>query len=134
MVQRIKMATLRQKRLAKVLVLNNTANKPLNAGELLESVGYAKSVAEAKPTEIIQQKGVQQELAKLGFDPETAKSVVAEILIAGTEDSSRLKAADMVFKVHGSYAAEKHINLNIDVESTEHSRELGNRLLGLLRR
>lgn len=48
--------------------------------------------------------------------------------------SVRHKYLDSAYKLKGSYAAEKHINLNIDAESTERTRELGNRLIGLFRR
>lgn len=46
----------------------------------------------------------------------------------------RHKYLDSAYKLKGSYAAEKHVNLNIDAESTERTRELGDRILGLLRR
>lgn len=45
----------------------------------------------------------------------------------------RAKYLDMGYKIKGSYAAEKHINLNLDGTPTERSNELGDRLLGLLR-
>jgi|SRR6185369_17463666 len=101
------MATQRQKKLAKELIKNSQLAKPKNAGELLENVGYAKNTAEAYPGDVIDSKGVKEELKKLGFDEDNAKRVVGEILNK-SEDNNRLKAADLVFKVHGSYAAEKH--------------------------
>jgi len=101
------MPTLKQKKLAKEIVTNLAANKPKTAGELLEKVGYAKNTAEAKPGEMMERKGVIEELKKLGFDEDNAKRVVGEILNE-SEDNNRLKAADLVFKVNGSYAAEKH--------------------------
>lgn len=101
------MATLRQKALARELIQNATADRPKTAGELLESVGYAKNTAEAKPGQIIEQAGVQEELAVLGFTVERAKSVVGEILDdPDKQPKDRLKAADMVFKVHGAYVPE----------------------------
>lgn len=127
------MATLRQKKLAKAVVENIDVDKPLKAGELLESVGYAHSVAIGKPGEILQQKGVREELTIYGFNNETADQVVTEILIGGENDNVKLKAADIVYKRTGGYAAEKHIIATLD-ESTERTRELGNKLLGLLRR
>lgn len=113
------MPTIRQKKLANSLVENLQADKPLNKQELVASVGYSPNVAEKKAKEIIESKGTQQELRKLGFDPDTAKEIVGEILTAGENDTVKLKAADMVFKVHGSYAAEKHVNLNLEVEADE---------------
>lgn len=106
------MATVRQKKLAKAIAENTLAVEPLNAGELLESVGYATSVAEGKPGEIIEQPGVQNELKKLGFNEEDAKAVVIELMNDRKEDGNvRLRAAGEVFKVMGSYAAEKTFNL-----------------------
>lgn len=45
----------------------------------------------------------------------------------------RAKYLDMGYKLKGSYAAEKHITLNLD-ESTERTRELGNTLIRLFGR
>ena len=126
------MPTLRQKKLADALIANSQASKPLNAGELLENVGYSKSIAE-QPKRVIEAPGVQEELAKRGFNPETAREVVGEILIAGENDNAKLKAADMIFKVHGSYAAEKHLNVNVEVESSSEIKELTAHLNGIYR-
>ncbi len=101
------MGTFRQKKLAKALIDNAISNDPMNKGELLEKVGYAKNTAEAKPGEILEQKGVQEELKAYGFDEDSAKRVVKEVMSEKEEPNARLKAADMVFKVHGSYAPEK---------------------------
>lgn len=125
------MPTLRQKRAAKLVIENIQAAQPLTGGEIVEHSGFGPSMKK-NPKVVLESKGVQNELIALGFHPDKAKEVIAEILVSG-EEPSRLKAADMVFKVHGTYAAEKHINLNIN-ESTERSTELGNRLLGLLGR
>lgn len=102
------MATQRQKKLAKVIVENSSLDKPLNAGEMLEKVGYSKSVSESKPSDIIEAQGVQEELEVLGFTEENAMKVVKEIMLnSEVEPSARLKATDQVFKVKGSYAPEK---------------------------
>lgn len=126
------MTTLRQKRVAKLVIENLELEKPLTGGQILEKTGYAPGVIK-NPSDILESKGVLHELSNYGFNTETAKGVVSEILVAGENDTVKLKAADMIFKVHGSYAAEKHVTLNIDAESTEHTRELGNRIIGLLR-
>jgi hypothetical protein len=108
------MSTVNQQILAKEIVENSLRDEPLTAGQMLEKVGYATSVAEGKPGEIIQSKGVQDELNKLGFSTENAKRVVGEILGKEfAEDKDRLKAAELIFKVQGDMAPEKHINLNI---------------------
>lgn len=106
------MATLRQKKLATAIVENINAVEPLNKQELVASVGYSIPSAEHKATEIIDSKGVNQELHNLGFDEDSAKYVVASILKDPLQDSAvRIRAAGEVFKVMGSYAAEKTFNL-----------------------
>ena len=111
-----KAGTQRQKRVARKLVDNLTLDKPLTAGEMLENVGYSKHLVK-QPGRIIQSEGVQTELIALGFDPENAKKVVGEILDDETvEPQHRLKAAEQVFKVHGSYAPEKSASVNIEVK------------------
>lgn len=127
------MATLRQKRVAKRVVENLSHERPESAQKVLESEGYGKSL-QNHPKRVLESQGVQEELITLGFDPDTAKSVVREILIGGENDTVKLKAADMVFKVHGTYAAEKHVNLNINEESTQRTEELADRLGRLLGR
>lgn len=102
------MATERQKKLAQVIVENATLDKPLNRVEMLEKVGYSTNTAEAKAADIIEADGVQQELEVLGFTEGNAKQVVRDILLDEEQQGqTRLKAADMVFKVHGTYAPEK---------------------------
>lgn len=113
------MATIRQKKLAKAVVQNLQAKDPLNKQELVASVGYTPASADKKATEILESKGVQDELRAYGFDTDKAKEVVAEILIAGENDAVKLKAADMIFKVNDVYAAEKRVNLNIGYEHTK---------------
>lgn len=102
------MGTIRQKKLAKVIVENASLDKPLNKGEMLAKVGYAQNTIEAKPGDIIESIGVQEELEILGFTEENAKKVVQQLMLdEGQDGGVRLKAADMVFKVKGTYAPEK---------------------------
>lgn len=108
------MGTTKQKRLAKVIIENTKLEEPLNKGELVEAGGYSKITATTKPGVIIGQKGVQEELVKSGFTEDNAKKVVEEIMLDESKDANaRLKASDMVFKVHGSYAPDKHLNINL---------------------
>lgn len=109
------MPTTKQKRVAKLIVENLTIDKPLTGGQMLEKVGYSKGIAES-PSRVIESEGVQEELQILGFDPYEAKRVVAEILIGGENDTVKLKAADMIFKVHSTYAPEKSLNVNVNTE------------------
>lgn len=127
------MGTIKQQRLAKAIVENIKSDKPLNKGQLLESSGYPKSLQEGNPGKIIEQKGVQEELIKMGFTEDNAKKVVTEIMNnPKAKDEARLKAADMTFKVHGTYAPEKNINLNLDVSiNNQELEDLANRLNNL---
>ena len=118
--------TTKQRKLAEVIVENATLDKPLNAGEMVAKVGYSAAAAKHKPGQIIGAEGVQTALADIGFDPDTAKKVVATILAAGENDAVKLKAADMVFKVHGTYAAEKSVALNVNVDAQIPSNEAEN--------
>lgn len=98
------MATTKQKKLAKVIVANAIVDKPLNSSQMLAKVGYAETVAKHKQKDILESDGVKEELRILGFDEATAKEVVSSILKNEAEESKdRLKAAEMVFKVHGSF-------------------------------
>lgn len=125
-----KRGTQRQKKLAKALIENAQLDKPLNAGQLLVSVGYAKNTAEAKPTEIIEQEGVKVELALLGFDEQNAKNVVGAILNKETaQDKDRLKAADMVFDVFGTKAPLKSIAIQVNIENKQQVEGIASKVL-----
>lgn len=104
------MATLRQKKLAENIVLNAKLGKRLNKKELVVSSGYGLVTGNKHAHIILEQRGVQEELENLGFDGESAKKVVKQILAKGKEEN-RLKAADMIFKVTGDYAPEKHLTI-----------------------
>lgn len=121
------MATLRQKKVAKLIVEGLSQDKTSTGKELLASVGYGAALQD-QPGRVLRSEGVQEELKNYGFDTEIAKSVVAEILIAGENDMVKLKAADMIFKVNDVYAAEKRVTLNIDMEDTEVIRDLAQTL------
>lgn len=108
------MPTLRQKKVAKKIVENLQSSEQISAGELLKNEGYGKSL-QNHPKRVLESEGVQEELRETyGFDPERAKKVVGQILEEGENDNVKLKAAEMIFKVHGIFAAEKHVNVNID--------------------
>lgn len=112
------MPTPLQENLAKEIVKNASRKKPLNKKQLLVASGYAEESATSVPGKLINQKGVQEALVELGFNEETAKSVVSEIMLnPNADENARLKATDQVFKVKGSYAPEKRQSLNLNVES-----------------
>lgn len=111
------MPTERQERLADAIIANTKAKKPKTKGELLEASGYSVSSSEASPGVIIEQKGVQEALAARGFTLDKAKEVVAEIMTnPDAKHKDRLTAADMTIKVHGGYAPEKSINVNMHAD------------------
>lgn len=119
------MGTQKQKKIAKLIVENASLDKPLNGGEMLAKVSYSKGL-QKQPSRILESEGVKEELALLGFTEDNAKSVVAEILLNPDADTnSRLKASDQIFKVHGTYAAEKKLNVNLNVERTPELEEKG---------
>jgi hypothetical protein len=117
--------TQKQKKVAAKLVENLTVDNPKSAGEILDNIGYSKAIVK-NPKMILESEGVKTELIALGFDPENAKKVVGEILDnEANEPRDRLKAAEQVFKVHGSYAAEKTINLSLQISKEERDKMLG---------
>lgn len=119
------MPTLKQRALAKAIVENAAADKPKTAGELLEIAGYDKTTALSSPGRTIEQVGVQQALEEFGFTEDNAKSVVGSILLDTAVDANaRLKAADMVFKVKGSYAPEKTVSLQVKTTMNPHDEKV----------
>lgn len=97
--------TLKQKKIAKAVVDNLKGKNHKTAQKMLEEVGYSKGIAK-HPKRVLKSRGVKKELKLLGFDEDSAKKVVAEIMNKGKEEN-RLRATDQVFKVHGSYASDK---------------------------
>lgn len=88
-------------------VLNNYDTKDYNTAAVL---GH----------ENINKPNIQEALRELGFDSNNAKRVISNILNDETlEPKDRIKAAENVFKVHGDYAPEKKLNVNVDVEPSD---------------
>lgn len=114
------MSTELQKNLAQNIVKNAKRKKPLNKKELLVISGYSPISAEASATEIIEQKGVREELDNLGFSVENAKRVIGEILDdRRIKPETRIRAAHEVLAVHGEYAPEKHIVITKKIVSVD---------------
>jgi len=111
------MPTLKQKRLAQNIIEAAQKGETPPLKVLVANSGYGRTMQKAHPGETISRKGTKKALEEFGFSEEIAKKVVGDILTnEKTKAKDRLTAADMTFKVHGTYAAEKRINLNIDVE------------------
>jgi len=97
------MGTLRQKKLAKRIAQNLSGEIHETAGEMLANVGYSKSVAKAKPQEIIDSEGVKEELEILGISIAEADEVVRRILHTSQKEENQLKAAEQIYKRLGAY-------------------------------
>ena len=111
------MPTLRQKALAKKIIEAVDMTPPPTEKALLVSAGYPQSTVLHTPGRQFDQKGVKEALAEFGFSEDIAKKVVGDILTSPkSSDKNKLSAADMTFKVHGTYAPEKKINLNIETD------------------
>jgi hypothetical protein len=113
--------TPRQRRAAKIIADIATGKRPdiKNSGDIVAAAGYAATNT-TQPKRILDTEGVKDALADLGFTPDNAKNVVTFILNnTASKDQDRLRAADMVFRVHGTYAAEKTVSLNVDVETSD---------------
>ena len=123
--------TPRQRRVAQLIVDSASGKRPdiKTTGDLVIEAGYSATIKEV-PHKILDTSGVQIALRELGFNPEGAKKVVESIMYnENSADKDRLKASDMVFKVHGTYAPDKHVSLNIDTTvDNERIIELANRL------
>lgn len=109
------MPTFRQERLADEIIENmkRPPHERKNKKQMVVSVGYTPTTADVKAPEIMEQKGVKEALTQKGFSVEAAKRVVGEILEKGEKDENRLRAGDMIFKVHGTYAPEKRVDLQL---------------------
>jgi Holliday junction resolvasome RuvABC DNA-binding subunit len=108
--------TIRQRRIAKAIVDNLASGKQTAKVELLRQNGYGTSL-QNNPKRVLESAGTIKALGELGFNPETAKKVVESIMLdESAMNKDRLKASDMVFKVHGTYAPDKHVSLNIDAQ------------------
>lgn len=127
------MATVRQKRVAKLKIENVTLDKPLTDGEIVELSGFGPSMKK-NPHVVMNSKGVQEELEASGFTEENAMRVVTEIMLdPEREANARLKATDQVFKVRGSYAPEKSIAVTMALNE-EHKTKATNAIRQLFSR
>ena len=90
-------------------------------GEMIREVGYSVTLSKNRPTAVIEAPGVQEALVDYGFTEANAKMVTAEIMMEKESGPMpRLKAAEMTFKVHGSFAPEKSVGvLKVVGETTD---------------
>lgn len=108
------MPTIRQEKVARLIIENAKLDNPATGGQMLEKVRYGK--ISKQPSRVLKSKGVKAALKEYGFTEDNAKKVVSEILLnAKVKPDTRINAAKEVFKVQGSYAPEKSVSLNIEV-------------------
>lgn len=105
--------TPRQRKVAKLVVdsalgkINATSHK-----EIVAAAGYGKGIQNT-PLRVMNSDGVNEALNDLGFNEETAKKVIAKILNSDeSKDENKIRAADLVFKVKGSYVADQNVKEN----------------------
>lgn len=110
------MGTILQKRLAKAIVENAVAEKPLNKKQLLVSSGYSPLSASQSQTFIMDQKGLHEELDRLGFSLEAADLVVKTVLKTARKDENKIRAAQEIYKRLGGYAPEKRTSLSVNMD------------------
>ena len=104
------MSTQLQQDIAQAIVKNAKTKKYKYKKDLLVSVGVGELTAKKAQKRTIEQKGVKEELKKLGFSEEGAKKVVEEIMYdSKVQPTARLQATRQVFEVHGTFAPEKHL-------------------------
>lgn len=92
-----KMATLRQKELAKAIIENTTLPryKRKNKGELLASVGYAKTTAKAEPERTIQQEGVQEAIQTYLSETGLSKDLITKALVYDIENKPKRREKEL---------------------------------------
>ncbi len=117
------MATIKQKRVANLIIENMTLDKPMTGGEIVESSGYGVSMKK-NPQVVLESDGVKEELELAGFSLNNAKRVVTEIMLDDKQKAeARLKATDQVFKVHHAYedgsGGTRPINLVIPIQVSQ---------------
>lgn len=109
--------TPKQAKLAEAIIENAGLDKPKSTTEVLLSVGYGQGTVDGGTSRITEAAGVQEALEARGFTLENAQKVVSQIMLnEEAKDRDRLTAADMTIKVHGGYAPERKLNLNLNAD------------------
>jgi hypothetical protein len=120
--QIMSVSTIKQMKLGRELAKDlKSLKKPRNKMQLMVASGYSETHARHSPHVVFKQPGtinaINVALEQEGFTTENAKRVVQNILNqAHAENKDRLKAAELIFKVEGAYAAEKSINLDVTAD------------------
>lgn len=112
-IERKRKPTIRQRKAAQ-LIVDTARGKTgiLTDAEIVRAAGYSQTV-EQVPHKVLSNSGVLEALDDLGFNEETAKKVIAKILNSDeSKDENKIRAADLVFKVKGSYVADQNTKEN----------------------
>lgn len=132
------MPTIIQKKLAKALAETMLSSEKKTKAEIVESCGYTGTTLK-NPKQVIDTKGVQEELEKLlpdylitekHLELLNKKEIVVNkdsgIIYTGQPHSDVKGALDMAYKVKGSYAPTKteNLNLNLSKEITPKEEEI----------
>lgn len=73
---------------------------------------------------------INSKLEEAGFNDDEVYKQHLFLLNQHSDFKSKAKAIEMYYKLKGSFAPEKSVNVNIDVKSTERTKELARRLIG----
>jgi hypothetical protein len=120
------MATIKQKKAAKVLVGNGG-----NVTQAMLEVGYSPNTANT-PQKLTESEGFQEvwhELIPRRLVVETHKKIIKKVDKDGQPHGDAVKGVDMAYKVDGAYAPERHINVNMGIEKRPDVIELTNKIL-----
>ncbi len=106
----------------------------VKGNRLLRKAKIVNALEEALPDDLLLQ--VHREGLKASREVWKNNNESGEIEQVSEEPdfAVRHKYLDTAYKLKGSYAPEKNVTLTIDANSTDRTRELGNRLVGLFRR
>lgn len=115
------MSSQKQKKLAKQIAQDIANGTERTDKDLVTSVGYSEITADAHSKRTLESQGLKDELEKLGINLDEADSVVRSILKSPTvyemvTPDNQLRAADMIYKRLGAYAAsDKKPDVNVVV-------------------
>lgn len=134
------MPTIKQKRAAKLVIENETIDKPLTGGQIVENSGYGVSMKK-NPQVVLNSEGVKEAIKSfadridddkiekvLNEGLEANKIISANITYGDADEKTndfievpdhavRHKFFDSAVKIKGLYAPDKSVNVNIDIDT-----------------
>lgn len=132
--------TFKQRAVAKELIENAKREKPLNRSQILEKVGYAKTLVRAAPSKVFNSEGVQAAMMEAGATPDMLAKTVREAMTAeqgqwfhgeymqhdAPDHRVRLNAASLLADIVGAkkITIENH-NVNVNLSSEDVVGDLG---------